>query len=140
MDIASLDFTPVAYAAYLVVSVGMTIWVGRTLVRHGRHFLVDAFAGNAELANAVNHLLAVGFYLINFGYAMRRLAEPAIAHDWAQVFEVFAGKMGGVLLALGVMHFFNLYVISRVRRRALATQAPPPVLPNEILPRVAAAR
>ena len=31
-------------------------------------FLVDVFHGNESLADSVNHLLVVGFYLINFGY------------------------------------------------------------------------
>ena len=35
-----------------------------------------------------------------------------------------------VLLVLGAMHFFNLFVFSRMRRRALLTFAPPPVLPD----------
>ena len=49
-------------------SIGLTIWVARTLHRSGRIFLVDAFHGNAELADSVNHLLVVGLYLINVGY------------------------------------------------------------------------
>ena len=57
-----------AYLVYLAISLGLTLWVGRTLFRNGRVFLVDIFKGNTELADSVNHLLVVGFYLINFGY------------------------------------------------------------------------
>jgi hypothetical protein len=56
------------YASYLLISLAVTIWVARTLHKNGRIFLVDAFNGNAELADSVNHLLVVGFYLINIGY------------------------------------------------------------------------
>ena len=34
------------YALYVAISLAVTIWVGRTLFRNGRVFLVDAFAGN----------------------------------------------------------------------------------------------
>ena len=34
------------YAAYIVISVAMTVWVARTLHSNGRLFLVDAFRHN----------------------------------------------------------------------------------------------
>src|ERR1041385_9244866 len=40
----------------------------KTLHKNGRIFLVDSFLGNEGLADSVNHLLAVGFYLINIGF------------------------------------------------------------------------
>ena len=55
-----MDRTVVAYVIYLVVSIALTIWVARTLSRNGRVFLADVLQGNEQLADAVNHLLAVG--------------------------------------------------------------------------------
>lgn len=67
----------ITYAVYLVVSIAMTVWVARTLHKNGRIFLVDSFGGNAPLADSVNHLLVVGFYLINIGYVSLALREHA---------------------------------------------------------------
>jgi len=53
------------YLAYLGISIALTVWVARTLHKNGRIFLVDCFHGNTELADSVNHLLVVGFCLIN---------------------------------------------------------------------------
>src|SRR5437667_9561022 len=95
------------YLLYLAISVALTVWVARTLHRNGRIFLVDSFLGNEALADSVNHLLVVGFYLINIGYislAMRFSTRPA---DVAQAFESLSSKIGFVLLILGVMHFLN---------------------------------
>jgi hypothetical protein len=47
-----------AYVAYLPISIALTVWVARPLVRNGRIFLVDSFLGNEPLADSVNHLLA----------------------------------------------------------------------------------
>ena len=47
----------IGYGIYLAISIGMTIWVARTLHRNGRVFLVDALGGNEPLADSVNHLL-----------------------------------------------------------------------------------
>ena len=56
-----MDLTPIAYIIYLSLSIGITIWVAQTLFKNGRIFVTDAFAGNEEMADAVNHLLLVGF-------------------------------------------------------------------------------
>ena len=103
----------VTYIVYLLLSIALTVWVARTLFKNGRIFLVDVFHGNEALADSVNHLLVVGFYLINLGYIslMLKISDPVT--DARQSIEALASKMGFVLLVLGGMHFFNLLLFSR---------------------------
>ena len=108
-----------AYVAYLVVSIAVTVWVARTLYRNGRAFLVEAFDGQETLADSVNHLLVVGFYLINLGWIVMTLRTGYQLDTVRQAVELLSDKIGTVLFVLGVMHFFNLLVFSRFRRRAL---------------------
>ena len=122
-----------AYVAYLTISIALTVWVARTLVKNGRVFLVDSFLGNESLADSVNHLLAVGFYLVNIGYVALALKYGEKPMDLAQSIEALSTKVGLVLLVLGAMHFFNLYVFSRLRRRALLRSQKPPVLPEQFV-------
>ena len=105
------------YLAYLVVSIGLTVWVARTLRRGGRLFLVDVFRGNEALADSTNHLLVVGFYLINLGYISLALKLGYDVATAGGAIEALSHKVGLVLLVLGGMHFFNLLVFSRLRRR-----------------------
>jgi hypothetical protein len=118
------------YLLYLAISVAITIWVAKTLHKNGRIFLVDSFGGNAALADSINHLLVVGFYLVNIGYVSLALKHGEKAMDLQGLLEGLSTKVGIVLLVLGGMHFFNLYVFSRMRRRALLHGAPPPVAPD----------
>ena len=118
------------YLIYLALSIGLTIWVGRTLHKNGRVFLVDVFHGNDALADSVNHLLVVGFYLINFGYVSLALKLGYAIDNAEQSIEALSVKIGMVLLVLGGMHFFNLYIFSRMRRRAHAQPNHPPVTPD----------
>ena len=122
-----------AYVAYLAISIALTVWVARTLVKNGRIFLVDSFLGNELLADSVNHLLAVGFYLVNVGYVSLALKYGEKPLDLAQAIESLSTKVGLVLLVLGAMHFFNLYIFSRLRRRALLRGQKPPVLPAQFV-------
>lgn len=122
------------YLTYLLISVGLTIWVARTLHQNGRVFLVDSFLGNVQLADSVNHLLVVGFYLVNIGYVTLVLKYGAAAATAQQALETLSTKVGLVLLVLGAMHFFNLFVFARMRRRALLQKQVPPLVPPPPLP------
>jgi hypothetical protein len=121
------------YVTYLAVSISLTVWVARTLVKNGRVFLVDSFLGNEALADSVNHMLAAGFYLVNVGYVSLALKYGEKPADLAQAIESLSTKVGLVLLVLGVMHFSNLYVFSRMRRRALLRNQKPPVAAEQFL-------
>jgi hypothetical protein len=115
----------VCYLTYLAVSLAVTVWVARTLHQNGRSFLVDAFHGKTELADSVNHLLVVGFYLINMGYVALALRTYEVISTPRAAIELVADKLGFVLIVLGVMHFFNLYVFNRLRKRGEAEMRPP---------------
>jgi hypothetical protein len=105
------------YLSYVLISVFLTVWVAKTLHKNGRVFLVEVFGGNESLADSVNHLLVVGFYLINFGYVSLALKMSQYPENMAQGIESLSWKVGLVLLVLGGMHFFNLLVFSRLHRR-----------------------
>ena len=127
------------YLAYLGISVALTIWVARTLHKNGRIFLVDSFVGNEALADSVNHLLVVGFYLVNIGFVTLALKYGDKATDAQSALEILSSKVGLVLVVLGVMHFFNLFVFSHLRRRANHHGQAPPVLPrSQLAPRIQA--
>src|SRR4249920_4171250 len=126
--------TTYAYLVYLGISIGLTIWVARTLHKNGRVFLVDVFHGNEPLADSVNHLLVVGFYLINLGYVSLALKLGYTLASAQEGIEALSVKVGTVMLVLGGMHFFNLLIFSRMRHRATRLNAPPPVSPDAFTP------
>ncbi|GAA4253415.1 hypothetical protein [Dactylosporangium darangshiense] len=133
-----MDLKLGTYLVYLAVSIVLTVWVARTLKRNGQVFLDDAFE-DERLAESVNHLLVVGFYLLNLGYvAVALKISKATLDDGSEAMEALAMKLGFVLLVLGAVHFFNLYVLSRFRRRRMLEKAAPPVLPGRMMAPVGA--
>ncbi len=130
-----MNATIITYTLYLTLSIALTIWVARTLHKNGRIFLVDCFHGNESLADSVNHLLVVGFYLLNFGFVSYFLKVGIQVQDAVEVFETLSGKMGLVTVVLGAMHFFNIFLFHRLRRNALLDlETRPPALPTFIKP------
>ena len=123
-------FTEITHLAYAAISIAITIWVARTLFKNGRVFLVDAFHGNEPLADSVNRLLVVGFYLMNIGFVSMFLRYGEKPTNAREAIEFLSSKVGIVLLVLGGMHFFNILVFSKARSRAKLFEAPPPVAPD----------
>lgn len=109
----------ITYAAYLIISIAMTIWVARTLSKNGLVFLVDSFNGNDRLAESVNHLLVVGFYLLNIGYILLALKTNQDINTLRSSIEFLSQQVGFVLLVLGVLHSLNVFVIAQWRTRSM---------------------
>jgi hypothetical protein len=122
------------YSLYLAITVILTIWVARTLFRNGKVFLIDIFHGNKELAQAVNNLLLVGFYLVNLGYAVYTLRVEFNIGDTRQLIEELSLKTGAITLILGGMHFFNMFVFFKLRKRALLEKRAAPTEHRFIYP------
>ena len=116
------------YIAYTIVSIAMTVWVARTLHKNGRIFLLDAFKDKEEMADSVNHLLVVGFYLINIGFILLFLRLGTKPETVVEGIEYIATKLGVVLLVLGFMHFFNMFNFNRMRKKGVHENSTPPVL------------
>lgn len=106
------------YLIYLLLSIMITVFVGQTLHRHGRLFLIDVFHGNTHLADTVNHLLLVGFYLLNIALVLLLMRTQTEVPDELSLAEFLADKLAVVFTTLGVMHFFNVAVLMEVRDRA----------------------
>jgi hypothetical protein len=113
-----MNYIIITYCFYLTITIALTIWVARTLFKNGKVFLVDIFHGNKELADSVNNLLLVGFYLVNIGYAVYTLQVTSSINNFQEVIEKLSVKVGFIILILGAMHFFNLYIFFTLRKKA----------------------
>ena len=107
------------YLLYVAISLAATIWVGRSLHSNGRIFLVENFHGREALADSVNHLLLVGFYLVNIGFISLALRHGSKPTDLVGAVEFLSTKIGLVIVLLGLMHFFNMRMLVRFRESAL---------------------
>ena len=81
--------------------------------------LVEGFRGNVELAESTNHLLVVGFYLVNLGFVLLRMQTNVYVDNLEHLIIYQASGLGLVLLVLGFAHFFNMYVIHRISRSTI---------------------
>ena len=127
-----MNIVTITYIVYILLSLGITVWVAQTLFRNGRLFVIDAFGGNETMADAVNHLLLVGFYLINIGFVSMYLSYGAKPSTAVEAIEYISIKIGVVLLVLGAMHFFNIFNFAKLRSKNRRKQVmPEAAAPNQ---------
>src|SRR6266852_4480329 len=122
-----MDLRLIDYVIYIAVSICLTIWVGNTLFRNGRPFLVSVFKEDG-LADSVNRLLVVGFSLVNFGAAAILINAGGAPDSVADMLKQTVTRIGIVLLVVGFMHFNNLLVLHMIRRPLRQQPSPPPNL------------
>lgn len=105
--------TTINYITYISISVAITVFVSRTLSKNGLPWLIEGFAGNETLARSTNHMLVVGFYLVNLGFVLLRMRTGIDIPDVDALIVYQTSGIGLVLLVLGLMHFLNMYMINR---------------------------
>lgn len=110
----------ISYALYLLITIAITIWVARTLSRNGEVFLVQCFGHNEQVARSTNHLLVVGFYLVNIGFITLTLSIGAEPTTIPEAIRFLSGKVGLAVVVLGGMHFFNMGAIAHFGRKVNA--------------------
>jgi hypothetical protein len=115
------------YSIYVAVSLAVTIWVGQSLHGNGRIFLVENFQGREKLADSVNHLLLVGFYLVNIGFVCLVLRYGDKPTDLVGAVEFLSTKIGIVIVVLGALHFFNMRMLVRFRQSSIFGRLTPEV-------------
>ncbi len=112
------------YVIYISISVVITVLVSRTLSKNGLTFLVAGFRGDEALARSTNHLLVVGFYLVNLGFVLLRMRTGVMIDNTEALIVYLASGLGLVLLVLGLAHFFNMYVVHRISKSGFSLLEP----------------
>ena len=121
------------YIVYVAIAVGLTIWLARTLFRNGTVFLQDVFEGQPGLAEAVNHLLVVGFYMLSLGYGLYILRTSS-GMDALQATQFLVNRLAVLLVSLAAIHFVNVFVFWRIRVHRERKDLPTPVKASGFVP------
>ena len=113
------------YLVYAAIAIGLVVWLARTLHKNGEVFLRDVFE-DGEMAGAVNHLLVVGFYLLNMGYALLLYRLDPNYRGNIEAFNDLIYRVGVLVVSLGAIHLLNMLVFWRIRNHKSRAVVPTP--------------
>jgi len=106
-----------AYAIYLPIVLTLTVIVSELLFRNAKVFMMDIFHQKADIALATNSLFKIGFYLLNFGFALLIIEFNQLITGESLVVGL-SKKVGGFSIYLGVMLLFNLLLFMKGRKKS----------------------
>ena len=106
------------YITLLVISIVITVAVGRILMMSGQPFLREVFH-DEQVTTSVNRLLSVLFHLITIG-VLTMISVWSI--DVGTQLQNMVVKLGIVLIVLGVAYGVSMLVLIRVRQQRRADE------------------
>lgn len=112
-----------AYIVYLPVAILLTLVVAKVFFRNSKIFMSDIFRGRLEIADSTNTLFEMGFYLLSLGFALFIMKIEGMQNISMQSFyEILSEKVGTLSVFLGIMVFFNLYMLFRGKKKTAENQ------------------
>ena len=107
---------------YIIVAVGLTLWLASTLYRNGLELLRQRDDQQPLLAQATSRLLVIGFALFTLGYAFLLLR---ITGEMTGVvaLQFLITRLGILLVSLGLLHLLNTLIFLRFRRSRVEEEA-----------------
>ena len=106
-----MNYNIAAYIIYLCLMVFIIVYVGRYFYTNGRVFIISLFNGNVPLADHVNKLLLITYYLFNIGYSFVKLRQWARINNIEGLVSSLAFNLGVLILILAVTHYLNMLII-----------------------------
>lgn len=106
-----------AYAIYLPIVLTLTVIVSELLFRNAKVFMMDIFHQKSDIALATNSLFKIGFYLLNFGFALLIIEFNQLITGESLVVGL-SKKVGGFSIYLGLMILFNLLLFMKGRKKS----------------------
>ena len=106
-----MNYNISAYIIFLSLMIFIIGYVGRYFYTNGRVFIISLMNDNLELADQINKLLLIAYYLFNIGYACLTLKYWQRVSNIETLFSSLSINMGVLILILAFTHYLNMLVI-----------------------------
>lgn len=98
----------IGYIIFFIVIYVVTIHIGLVFYRNGAHYLHMLLPNDQHLVDSINHLLLIGYYLLNLGYSTVSIIKWPEILTVAELISYLAGHAGFIIFMLALIHYFNM--------------------------------
>ena len=110
-----MTYNIIGYIIYLPITIFITVFVGKQCHQHGLVYVKSSFT-DESLAEAINNLLLVGYYLVNIGYAIIGLKNWEFISNAADLISEISSQTATIILILAVLHYTNIAGLTLLRK------------------------
>jgi hypothetical protein len=114
-----MNLNIIAYCIFILIVVYIIVAVGRICYRNGNIYVLELVQGHEELCTRINKVLLTGYYLVNIGYAAMTLISWKTITSTPLLVELIAVKTATIVSILCVLHYFNLYVLTKYAQKLI---------------------
>jgi hypothetical protein len=113
-----MNLNIITYGIYGIVSYFITVHVGWLCYKHGIHYL-KAEIKDDKIADTINKILLIGYYLVNLGYTMIKINNWPLITSFSTMIESLCLRIGVIVFTLGLLHVSNLLLIYILRKNRI---------------------
>lgn len=111
-----MNYNVSAYIIFLALMIFIIVYVGRYFYSKGRVFIISLVKGNVSLADHINKLLLIAYYLFNIGYSFIQLKQWQKLTNLEMLFSSLASNIGALIFILAITHYFNMLIIYQLSK------------------------
>jgi len=111
-----MNYNIVAYIIFLTLMTFIIVYVGKYFYTNGRVFIISLFNRNVSLADQINKLLLIAYYLFNIGYSFIKLRQWQKIINLEMLFSSIASNLGVLIFILAITHYFNMLIIYQLSK------------------------
>jgi hypothetical protein len=114
-----MNLNLIAYGLFLAITIYIIVVVGQICYRNGTTYVLSLVPGHQELCTRINRILLTGYYLVNLGYTATTLTHWQRIETLDGFVEVLANRTGFIIILLAVLHYINLFIITRYIKKII---------------------
>lgn len=103
-----MSLNTIGYIIFFIIIYVVTIHIGLVFYRNGEHFLKMLLPNDLHLVNPINHVLLVGYYLLNLGYSTISIIRWPEINSTQELIAYLSGHAGFIIFMLALIHYFNM--------------------------------
>ncbi len=108
-----------AYGIYFLITFVVVILVGGICYTNGNKYVLALVSEHEDICQRVNRLLLLGYYLMNLGFVAISLVFWKKIETIPQLIEILSVRVGFIVVSIAIMHYFNLFWLSRYLRKLI---------------------
>ena len=114
-----MNLNIIAYLLYLAITSIIIVKVGKICYQNGNIFVSQLITNHEDLCYKINQLLLVGYYLLNIGYCAMTIITWEKIENITQLIEVITLKSAFIIIAIAVMHYINIILLTNYIKKLI---------------------
>ncbi len=114
-----MNYNIVAYFLYFAITFFIIVKVGRICYLNGNVFVSQLIPNHEDLCKKINHLLLIGYYLLNIGYCTMTIISWEKIERFSQLVEIISLKTALIVLIIAGMHYLNIILLTNYIKKLI---------------------